>query len=52
MANEQSLLAGALMAAWIFALILLVPVPGGTPPLAQPRGSRRTPAACSFSCAT
>ncbi len=27
MANEQSLLAGALMAAWIFALILLVPVP-------------------------
>jgi hypothetical protein len=27
MANEQSLLAGALMSVWIFALILLVPVP-------------------------
>lgn len=28
MANEQSLLAGALMAVWIFALILLAPIPG------------------------
>jgi hypothetical protein len=27
MANEQSLIAGGLMAVWIFALILLVPVP-------------------------
>jgi hypothetical protein len=34
MANEQSLLAGALMAAWIVALILLVPVPR----TAAPRG--------------
>ena len=36
MANEQSLLAGALMAAWIFALILLVPVPAAPARLAEP----------------
>lgn len=37
MANEQSLLAGALIGAWIFALILLVPVP------AVPADSRAEP---------
>ena len=36
MANEQSLLAGALMAAWIFALILLVPVPAVPARSAEP----------------
>ena len=35
MANEQSLLAGALMAAWIVALILLVPVPRTAAPVAR-----------------
>jgi hypothetical protein len=36
MANEQSLLAGVLMAAWIFALILLVPVPAAPARSAEP----------------
>lgn len=36
MANEQSLLAGALIAAWIFALILLAPLPGRVAAPAQP----------------
>jgi hypothetical protein len=31
-ANEQSLLAGGLIAAWIFALIVLLPIPKVTPP--------------------
>jgi hypothetical protein len=42
MANEQSLLAGALIGAWIFALILLAPLPGtpATPaPAAAPEPS-------------
>ena len=34
MANEQSLMAGALMSVWIVALILLVPVPRPAPPRA------------------
>jgi hypothetical protein len=34
MANEQSLLAGALMAVWIVALIMMVPVPRTVPPAA------------------
>jgi hypothetical protein len=38
MANEQSLLAGGLMAVWIVALILLVPVPSA-PPVSAPAGS-------------
>lgn len=38
MANEQSLLAGALIAAWIFALILLAPLPGRTAAPAEPAG--------------
>jgi hypothetical protein len=36
MANEQSLLAGALMAAWIFALILLVPIPAAPAQASEP----------------
>ena len=39
MANEQSLMAGALMSVWIFALILLVPVPRD---LDDRRAPRRT----------
>ena len=40
MANEQSLLAGALMAAWIFALILLAPVPARhAPPVVSTEAS-------------
>ena len=44
MANEQSLLAGALMAAWIVALILLVPVPRAVPPAVPAADAVPTPA--------
>ena len=43
MANEQSLLAGALMAVWIFALIVLVPIPGAKPAEAAPSEPKELP---------
>jgi hypothetical protein len=44
MANEQSLMAGALMAVWIVALILLVPVPGTPAPIARAAEPAAAPA--------
>jgi GAF domain len=43
MANEQSLLAGGLMAVWIFALIVLVPVPAAKPAEAAPSEPKELP---------
>ncbi len=43
MANEQSLLAGGLMAVWIFALIVLVPIPAAKPAEAAPSEPKELP---------
>jgi hypothetical protein len=43
MANEQSLLAGGLMAVWIFALIVLVPIPAAKPAEAAPSEPNELP---------
>ena len=44
MANEQSLLAGALMAVWIVALIMMVPVPRPVPQVAPAEEAAAIPA--------
>jgi hypothetical protein len=44
MANEQSLLAGALMAVWIVALIMMVPVPRPVAPVAPAEEAVAVPA--------
>ncbi len=44
MANEQSLLAGALMAVWIIALIMMVPVPRPVPQVAPAEEAVAVPA--------